>query len=133
MRVHYAILSLLSPLGLLKCVHITTRVAFTDHYDKKKNSPLRCSYLLAVQDTRLWPSPGHPAVIPGIHRRPASTPCPQGARRASHRWCRVESSKAMSTQWSLEDSVQLGIAARCYSGGQTSTSVNLPWFLLAVV
>ena len=26
----------------------------------------------------------HSAVIPGIHRRPASRPCPQGARRASH-------------------------------------------------
>ena len=28
----------------------------------------------------------HPGVIPGIHRRPASRPCPQGARRASHHW-----------------------------------------------
>ena len=29
---------------------------------------------------------GYSVVIPGIHRRPASRPCPQGARRASHRW-----------------------------------------------
>ena len=29
---------------------------------------------------------GHTAVIPGIHRRPASRPYPQGARRASHHW-----------------------------------------------
>ena len=29
---------------------------------------------------------GHSAVIPGIHTRPASRPCLQGARRASHHW-----------------------------------------------
>ena len=36
---------------------------------------------------------GSSAVIPGIHRRPASRPCPQGARRVSHHWsmcCKVQ-------------------------------------------
>ena len=29
---------------------------------------------------------GHSAVTPGIHRRPASRPFPEGARRDSHHW-----------------------------------------------
>ena len=62
-----------------------------------------------------------PGLVPKVPGEPAVIgPC-------------VETSMATSTQWSLQGSVQLVLAARYYSGGQTSASEILPSPVLAVV
>ena len=48
----------------------------------------------------------HPAVIPGIHRRLASRPCPQGVRRASHCW-----SMCQKVQGHIHSMESLGFSA----------------------
>ena len=99
----------------------------------KQKSPVRCSYLLAIQVTLLWTLAATQrlfneytgrqllGLVPTARGEPAVVgPC-------------FGRSSAMSIQWSLQGSVQLVTAATCFSGGQTLASVILPWFLLAVV
>ena len=99
----------------------------------KHKSPVRCSYLLATQDTLLWPLAATLLLfqeytggqVPGLVSKVPAEP-------AVLRPC-VETSKAMSTQWSLQGSVHLVMAAGCYSGVQSSASVILSWSVLGVV
>ena len=85
-HVHCAILLVLSPLGLLKGVYVATAGGFAGHYVETK---VPVALLLASGSSGYTTVAfgGHHAVIPGIHRKPLSRPCPQGARKASHRRC----------------------------------------------
>ena len=62
-----------------------TAGAFPGHYVKRK-VPVEMHLASPSSEYTTLAFGGHPAVIPGIHRKPASRPCPHGARKASHRW-----------------------------------------------
>ena len=121
------------PVGLPRGLYIVLLEVHALAIMIKQNSLVRCSYLLAIQDILLWPlgttlllfqecKGGQlPGPVPKVPGEPAiAGPC-------------VKGSKSTFTQWSLWGSVQLVLAARCYPGGQTSASVILHWFVLAVV
>ena len=76
---------------------------------------------------------GHSAVITGVHRRSASRPCPQGARRASHLWSMC--GKVQGHVHSMESPgfSAVGAGSKILFWWPNLGLLILPWFALAVV
>jgi len=84
-------------LGLLKGVYVATAGAFAGHYVETK-VPVELLLASGSSGYTTVAFGGHHAVIPGIHRKPVSRPCPQEPGKPAIIGVCVESSKAMSTQ-----------------------------------
>ena len=109
----------LSPWELLRGLYIVLLEVHALAIMKKQNSPVRCSYLLAIQDILLWSLNATLLLFQEYTRGQLSGLVPKVPEEPAIIEPCVKRSKATSTQLSLQGSVQLVLTARYYSGGWT--------------